>query len=556
MRQLYYGDNLDVLKRHIKDETVDLVYLDPPFKSNRDYNILFKQRDGSEPASQIKAFEDTWSWGKDDVLLYESLLIDPAVPQKMREMLTAMHTFLGGSDMMSYLVMMAPRLLELRRVMKPTASIYLHCDCSASHYLKMLMDGVFGPENFRNEIIWKRRVGFSSAVHESCKYGVCTDSLLFYSRSTDANFTPQYNENDPDYLKYVESRFTMVDETGRRFQATSLVNPAYRPNLIYEYKGYAPPPNGWMITKDKMTEWDKAGRIYFPKDKSKRLRRKSFADELRGMPLQNLWTDIKEINSQAQERLGYPTQKPTALLERIVRSSSKNGEVVLDPFCGCGSAIIAAESTGRGWIGIDITQLSIAIIKEQLRRHFELIPLTKERKGADGDKTYRVKGEPTTLEEALVLKEEDPHQFEYWALGLVGARPEEEKKGADKGIDGVLPFVGDDGKCLELIILSVKSGHVKRGYMHELRGVIDREKAAIGVLITLEKPTRNMREEADLGGFYESLMWDRKYPRLQILTIEEILNGKGIDMPPISRVNATYIKAQKGKHGPKQGKLL
>lgn len=553
MRQLYYGDNLEVLKRHIKDESVDLVYLDPPFKSNRDYNILFKQRDGSEAASQIKAFEDTWSWDQEDVRIYEALLVDSSVPQKMREMLTAMRAFLGGSDMMSYLVMMAPRLLELRRVMKPTASIYLHCDCSASHYLKMLMDGVFGPGNFRNEIVWKRKAGRGETNKQAVRFGVSHDVLLFYSKSKDGVFFRQYRDSNANYIK---TKFTCDDGDGRKYHLDNLTSPSPRPNLTYTYKGYNPPKNGWAVSLERMKEMDSEGRIYFPDDSSKRLRRKRYLDELAGETVDSLWDDISPINSQAQERLGYPTQKPVSLLKRIIDASSKEGDVVLDPFCGCGTAIVAAESTKRGWVGIDITQLSIAVVKQQLRRYFDLKPLTKERKGADGDDTYRVKGEPATLEEALVLKEEDPHQFEYWSLGLVGARPEEEKKGADKGIDGILHFVGDDEKKLETIIISVKSGHVRRGYMHELRGVIDREKAVIGVLITLEKPTKNMKEEADMGGFYESLTWDKKYPRLQILTVEEILNGKLIDMPPISRVNATYIKAQKGQHGPKQMKLM
>lgn len=552
MRHLYYGDNLDVLKRHIKDESVDLVYLDPPFKSNRDYNILFKQKNGDEAASQILAFEDTWSWGADDLLLYESMLVDPSVPSKMRTMLSSMYAFLGGSDMMSYLVMMAPRLLQLRRVMKPTASIYLHCDCSASHYLKMLMDGVFGPENFRNEIIWKRKAGRGETNNKAIRFGVSHDIILFYSRAGKSFFNSQFRESNEAYIK---SKFTHDDGDGRIYRLDNLTSPSPRPNLCYEYKGYKPPKNGWAVSIERMKAMEEEGRIFFPDDFSKRLQRKRFLDELQGENVDSLWDDISPLNSQAKERLGYPTQKPVALLKRIIESSSNEGDVVLDPFCGCGTAIVAAEQTKRSWIGIDITQLSIAVIKQQLSRYFDLKALTNERKGADSEDTYRVKGEPTTLEEALVLKTEDPHQCEYWALGLVGARPKEEKKGADRGIDGIINFVGDDGKSLETIIISVKSGHVKRGYMHELRGVVDREKAAMGVLITFEKPTKNMIEESILGGFYESKTWGKKYQRLQILTIEDIMNGKGVDMPPIDRVNATYIKAQKGEHGPRQLKL-
>ena len=264
---------------------------------------------------------------------------------------------------MAYVCMMAIRLLELHRVLKPDGSLYLHCDSTASHYLKMLLDSIFGAQNFRNEIIWKRRVGMSSAVHESNRFGTCTDTILFYAKSEESLFIPQYNRDSPEYQEYIEERFTMVDEAGRKFQATSLVNPAHRPNLIYEYKGYQPPPNGWMISKEKMELWDSQGRLYFPKHKDGRIRRKSYVDELRGMPIQNLWTDIPEINSQAQERLGYPTQKPIALLDRIIQAGSSEGMTVLDPFCGCGTAIHAAQKLNRRWIGIDITHLAISLIE-------------------------------------------------------------------------------------------------------------------------------------------------------------------------------------------------
>lgn len=552
---LYYGDNLEVMRLHIKDESVDLIYLDPPFKSNRNYNVLFKEKDGTEAASQIQAFTDTWSWGQDDELLYGSMMLNPALPERLCNTLKAMRLLLDSADMMSYLVMMAPRLLEMRRVMKQTASIYLHCDSSASHYLKLLMDGVFGPENFRNEIVWKRKTGRGETNHKSFKFGCCTDNLLFYSKSSASVFNAQFNAEAEGYDEYTKKFFKFDDGDGRLYQIDNLASPSPRPNLIYEYKGYKPPENGWAISREKMEEWDKEGRLYFPENKTGRIRRKRYLDELRGKPVQNLWDDIEMIASQSPERLGYPTQKPVALLERIISASSNPGDTVLDPFCGCGTAIHAAEKLGRSWIGIDVTHLSISLMKSRLFSAFGLVALTKEGKQCDTDKTYRIKGEPTTLAEAMQLKQDDPHQFEYWALGLVGARPVEEKKGADKGIDGKLFFVGDTPGEIQTIILSVKSGHVNRSVVHELRGVIDREKAAIGVLITMEPPTKNMDEEVLGGGFYESTVWGRKYPRLQILLVEDIMmNGKGIDMPPINQVNATFIKARKEQASGKAGR--
>ncbi len=530
--QLYYGDNLTVLREHIRDESVDLIYLDPPFNSRQNYNVLFAERDGTRSASQIMAFEDTWEWNMDAERAYEEIVERGG---RVSDAMRAFRTFLGHSDMMAYLAMMAPRLIELHRVLKATGSIYLHCDPTASHYLKILMDGVFGAQQFRNEITWKRRVGMSSAVHESRRFGICTDILLFYVKTDGALFTPQYNRDTPEYQEYIGERFTLVDEHGRRFQATSLVNPAYRPNLIYAYKGYQPPKNGWMITRAKMEQWDREGRLYFPENKSGRIRRKSFADELKGMPIQNLWTDIPEINSQAEERLGYPTQKPEALLERIIKASSNEGDTVLDPFCGCGSAIAVAQRLNRRWIGIDITHLAIGLIKKRLDDAF----------GESVRETYEVIGEPVDLTGAQELARQDPYQFQWWALSLVGARPLEKKKGADQGIDGRLYFHDEHGGKTKQIILSVKAGHVMAAYVRDLRGVIEREKAEIGVLISMEPPTKPMVKEAAEAGFYQPPGLADKYPRIQILSVAELLTGNKIEYPRL--LDVTFKKAPKAR---------
>ena len=278
-----------------------------------------------------------------------------------------------GKGMQSYLIMMGVRLLEMRRLLKPTGSIYLHCDPTASHYLKLVMDAVFGARNFRNEITWKRRHGFSSAVHGSVRFGVCTDIILFYAKSEKASLSPQYNKDTPEYQAYIEKHFKLVDENGRRYQADNLANPAYRPNLIYEYKGYPPPKNGWAITKEKMEQWDKEGRIHFPKKKNGRLRRKRFADELRGMPIQNLWDDIDQIGAHSSELLGYPTQKPLALLDRIIRASSNEDDVVLDPFCGCATACVAADRRHRQWAGIDLSPLAAKLVRQRIQAEGPLL---------------------------------------------------------------------------------------------------------------------------------------------------------------------------------------
>ncbi len=527
MNRLYYGDNLTVLKGNFNDESVDLVYLDPPFNSQATYNVLFKSTAGEKSRAQIEAFEDTWHWGDEAELAFDGVMTSGN--SDATEMLRAMRVFLKENDMMAYLTMMAVRLLELHRVLKYTGSIYLHCDSAASHYLRILLDSVFGPTNFRNEIIWKRRVGMSSAVHESNRFGVCTDTILFYSKSEGTPFHPQYNRDSPEYQSYIEERFTMVDERGRKFQATSLVNPAYRPNLIYDYKGYKPHPNGWMINKEKMEQWDREGKLYFPKEKDGRIRRKSYADELRGMPVQNHWTDISEINSQAQERLGYPTQKPVALLERIINASSNEDDIVLDPFCGCGTTIHAAQKLRREWIGIDITHLAISLIEKRLKDAFPGI-------------VFEVHGTPKDLEGARDLAMRDKYQFQWWAVSLVNAIPfGGKKKGADSGIDGLIYFK-PEGKTTEKAIVSVKGGdNVNVAMVRDLAHVVDREKAKIGVFITLADSTGPMRTEAVKAGFYETIYG--KYPKIQILTIAELFSGKQPNIPLVD--SGSFKKAAK-----------
>ena len=352
-RTIWTGDNLPIM-RGMNSESVDLIYLDPPFNSKANYAAPI----GSRAAGA--AFKDTWTLSDVDAEWIN--LIEAKHPALYRVLLAAM----TDSDK-SYLAYMAARLLEMRRLVKPTGSIYLHCDPTMSHYLKLVMDAIFGRRNFRNEITWKRRHGFSSAVHKSNRFGVCTDILLFFAASDATEFFPQYSKDHPAYLAYIEKSFRLVDENGRRYQATSLTNPAYRPNLIYEYKGYPPPKNGWMISREKMEQWDREGRIHFPKSTSGRLRRKSFTDELKGMPIQNIWDDIQQIGSHSSERVGYPTQKPLALLRRVIAASSNPGDVILDPFCGCATALIAAEELQREWIGIDISTKAAELIQLRMR---------------------------------------------------------------------------------------------------------------------------------------------------------------------------------------------
>ena len=516
---LFYGDNLDVLRIYVADESVDLVYLDPPFNSNASYNVLFAERDGSRSAAQVKAFGDTWQWDQGAVSTYEEVVeAGGQVSQAMR----AFRTLLGPSNMLAYLSMMAPRLVELRRAMRPTAAIYLHCDPTASHYLKLLMDAVFGPENFRNDIIWKRKAGRGETNAAAIRFGVTADNLLFYAKSKETPFQRQYRENNPDYIA---SKFTHKDPDGRRYRRDNLTSPSHRPNLAYEYKGYSPPAKGWAVSRERMEEMEDEGRLYFPSDKSHRIQRKRYLDELKGETVDSLWDDIPPINSQAAERLGYPTQKPEALLERIIEASSQAGDVVLDPFCGCGTAIAVSERLDRRWIGIDVTFLATHLIKNRLTEAF-----------GDAAADVEVIGEPTTKAEAEELAREDPFQFEVWALSKVDARNSGTGKGPDGGIDGRLTFHEKLGGKTREAIISVKSGQAGVQHVRDLRGVIEREGAELGVLISMKEPTRPMRAEAAEAGNYlsgsEGVGTWGEHPRIQLLTIQELLNGKKIDKPP------------------------
>ena len=356
-KTIWTGDNLDVL-RGMNSECVDLIYLDPPFNSNRTYQAPV----GSKAAGA--AFKDTWALSDLDVA-WMGLIADeqPAIANLLHSA-----SLTHGKGMQSYLTMMAVRLLEMRRVLKPTGSIYLHCDPTASHYLKLLMDAVFGAGNFRNEVTWQRRYGAFSTLHKSKKFGVVTDSLLFYAKSDATQFHPQYSMDDPQYQDYVKRTFKHVDDNGRRYRIADLANPALRPNLIYEYKGYQPPKNGWAISKEKMEQWDVEGRLHFPSKSTGRIQRRRFLDELKGKPVQNLWTDIKMVSSQSTERIGYPTQKPLTLLGRIIAASSNPGDMVLDPFCGCATACVAAEILKRQWVGIDLSPIAYTLVRQRLSK--------------------------------------------------------------------------------------------------------------------------------------------------------------------------------------------
>ena len=512
-RIIYYGDNLDILRAHIATESVDLVYLDPPFKSQQQYNYLFRTVKGAPADAQVRAFSDTWKWGPAAVATYERLMEDPQIPGKVSKMIEAFHQFLGPSEMLAYLVMMTPRLLELHRVLKPTGSLYLHCDPAASHYLKLVLDTVFGPGRFRDEIVW-RRYGTHSDVGQGSKhFGRVHDILLFYSKGDEPTWTQVFTPLDP---AYVGSTYRYVDpNTGRRFTTTPLTGPggAAKGNPVYEWKGHT---RAWRYAKETMEQLDREGRIYY--SRTGYPRKRLYLDESHGVPVQSVWDDIGSLAGAHKERLGYQTQKPLGLLKRIIQASSNPGDLVLDPFCGCGTAQVAAEELGRSWIGIDVTYLAVDVMARRLRDHFPGI-------------SFEIKGQPRDEEGAKALAEKDRFQFQVWALSLIGAQAlDPDRKGADRGIDGYLPFV-EWGEKHQRAVVQVKSGHVGVKELRDLRGTLEREKAPFALLITLEPSTEPMRREAADGGFYEVPATGEKVPRLQILTIRELLQGQRPRVP-------------------------
>ena len=558
---LYFGDNLSILREHIHTETVDLVYLDPPFNSNANYNVLFKSPKGHTSTAQIEAFEDTWHWNDQAEIEFGELVRQPNTG--VSEMMQALRRFLGENDMMAYLTMMANRLIELHRVLKPTGSLYLHCDPTASHYLKILLDGVFGKENFRNEIVWRR----TGSHNKATRWAPIHDAIFFYTKSG------SYTWNGPrrPYMRgHVEDNFvpdgkggfrtnyygnvlsgsgTRNGESGkpwRGFDPTSKGRHWAIPGAIWDEVGVDPEGlsqhekldllyERGFIKIEKGAAWPVYERAITSSDGPAASDIWAFQPYTEGTVFgtqEGIDSDVSWLKPRDEERLGYPTQKPIALLERIINASSREGDVVMDPFCGCGTAVHAAQKLNRNWIGIDITHLAVALIEKRLRDAFPGI-------------MFDVHGTPKDIEGARNLAERDKYQFQWWACSLVNAQPYQgKKKGADGGIDGLIYF-NDDGKLPKKIVVSVKGGeNVSRTMVADLKNAVEREKAHLGLFVTLASPTRPMREEAAAAGFYDSPA-GTSYPKIQILTIDSLLSGAEQPLyPDLARGGLTFKRAR------------
>ncbi len=540
---LYFGDNLTWLREQgrFPDESVDLVYLDPPFNSNRNYNVLFKESDVRESEAQIHAFEDTWSWDREGRVqeVFDDFWM--TAPEKPKQMLKSMILALGHNDVTAYLTMMAPRLVELHRVLKPTGSLYLHCDPTASHYLKMMLDSIFGPKNFQNEISWKRTSSHNDAAQGLKRFGRTRDEILFYAKGTKPTFNHQFSDYSESYLA---SHYGGAEkDTQRRFTTSDLTAAKPGGDTSYEWHGVVPPKGRfWAYSRTNMEAFEAEGLLVYGRTGVPRLKR--YLDAMKGVVLSDSWDDVPPVNSQAAERLGYPTQKPLALLERIVSASSNPGDVVLDPFCGCGTAVHAAQKLGRQWIGIDITPLATNLIKERLEQAFPGIKVP-------------IEGWPVDMAGAVELaSQSDKYHFQDWAVLMAKGRPAggERKKGADRGVDGVIPFV-DGTAGPKRGVISVKAGRTGPDHVRDLAGVVSGDDdAAFGVLVCLQSPTKQMNEAALAQGVWVSDFDGATYPRMQILSAQDLIDGVPVRMPG-SRTARFAEAARERKREGTQGRL-
>ena len=511
--QLFYGDNLEVLRRHIKDESVDLCYIDPPFNSKRNYNQIYNNI-GKEDQAQAQAFIDTWTWddyanqGLEEIQTnYQGHFTAQSI-----DLISGLVKVLGKGSLLAYLISMTLRIAEIHRVLKPTGSFYLHCDPTASHYLKLVLDAIFCSQggDYLNELIWKRTSGHS----DSSRYGRVHDVIFYYSKSSKVKWNEEYQAYDQ---KYVDEYYKYTDPDGRRFMsgdigAAGLSGGGYE----YEWKGIR---RIWRVPTGTMQRLDNEGRIYYTKNGFPRLKR--YLDEMQGLPVQDTWTDVEALRSWHKERLGYPTQKPEGLLERIIKASSNEGDVVLDAYCGCGTTVAVSQRLDRQWIGIDITYQSISLILRRLESAF----------GQGVLENIVLNGIPKDMQSAKALanKKDDRtrKEFEKWAVLTYSNNRAiiNQKKGADKGIDGIAYFRSERDEP-EKIILQVKSGKVSSRDIRDLQGTMTRENAVLGVFITLQKPTKDMVKEAKEAGIYRSQYMSNPVDKIRLVTIQEIVEDQ------------------------------
>lgn len=511
VNKLYYGDNLEVLRKYIKDESIDLCYIDPPFNSKRNYNQIYNNL-GKEDQAQAQAFVDTWTWDNHANEALEEIQSNyqGKFTSQTIDLIDGLTKVLGKGSLLAYLVSMTLRIVEIHRVLKSTGSFYLHCDPTASHYLKIVLDTIFCSQggDYIAEITWER----TSAHSDSKTFANTTDVIFLYSKRIlmfNQQFKPYSEEYLKKYYKHQDGKGRFLD---RDLTAGGLSGGGYN----YDWKGIK---KLWRCPIETMQKYEEQNKLYYTRNGTPRL--KQYLEEMPGVPLTNLWNDIPPINSQASERLGYPTQKLEALLERIIKASSNKGDVILDAYCGCGTTIAVAERLERNWIGIDITYQSISLMLKRLEDSFGKNVLDK----------IELNGIPKDMEsaQALATKPDDRtrKEFEKWAVLTYSNNRAviNDKKGADKGIDAIAYFQGDKDNR-EKIIFQVKSGNVKSGDIRDLQGTMTLQGAALGIFITLKPPSKDMVQTAKSAGIYRGRYMSQSVDKIEIVTVQEILEQK------------------------------
>jgi len=537
--KLYYGDNLDVLRKYIKDETIDLCYIDPPFNSKRNYNQIYNNI-GKEDKAQAQAFVDTWTWDDEAIKGYSEITNNAGgvkFTKQCIDLIIGLKKVLGEGSLMAYLISMTLRVNEIYRVLKPTGSFYLHCDSTANHYLKIIMDTIFCVNNgeYQSEIVWRRTTAHGNAKQGSKRFEVNFDTIFFYTKGDEYIFNTSYM---PFKEEQIEKQYNKVDSQGRKYRYVTPTAAKGGGDTSYEFHGVKP-PNGryWAYSKANMEKFYEEGKLYFSNTGQPYI--KYYLDERPGVAVMSFWDDVKPMSPTSSERLGYPTQKPEALLERIIKASSNEGDIILDAYCGCGTTVAVAQQLKRKWIGIDITYQSISLILKRVKEHF----------GNEAIKNIELNGVPKDMESAIALahKEDDRvrKEFEKWAILTYSDNKAliNEKKGADGGIDGIAYMLTGNDEHKQ-VLFSVKSGYVGNSMIRDFCHVVNKEDAAIGIFITLEKPTAPMLKEAKGMGKYINPLTHQEYSKVEIVTIEEIINGKLLNLPHAIEV---VKKAEKKK---------
>lgn len=539
-RTLVRGDNLEEMRK-FPDGCIDLIATDPPFNSNRNYFVPFRDEHGQEPDTLIRAFTDTWTWGEAAEEAYNHLLVE--IGGQVADTIQGLRQFLNETPMMAYLVMMAVRIVEMHRILKGTGSLYLHCDPSASHYLKIILDAIFDARNFRNEIVWQR----TSSHNDGNRFGRVHDIILFYSKNPQPLWNPVYTAHDPEYIE----RFYRYEDERGRYQVGDLtaagitqrgesgqpwrgINPSAvgnhwrAPRRDAWPEGVEPPENYESLSvHEKLDVLDANGLIYWP-PRGRVPRFKRYLSTSRGRRVNDVVIDINPLASNSRERTGYPTQKPIELYKRFIKASSNEENIVLDPFCGCGTTLMAAERLNRQWIGIDLTYLATGAVKLQIER---LFPQLRNE--------IIIAGTPENNAQALELASNNPFGFEDWCITHVLKFKPNATRGGDGGIDGTFRFpLGRIQRRLEYgkAVAQVKGGHFTLSHIRDFRTAMQNEEADLGVFVVTRPPTQGMLTEASRAGTYSHPSYEFSAPALQIYEIQDYFRGIPPKLPLAERV--------------------